>query len=69
MKAKYCFPETLCHVIISVSSKNYEKKATMHYELVYSTDFTQTPLYKAIVTFVGECAGVISTGLQVRCVK
>ncbi|MDR3134193.1 MAG: hypothetical protein LBU42_09300 [Prevotellaceae bacterium] len=31
----------------------------MKYELVYSTDFTQTPLYKTLVTFVGNCNGVI----------
>lgn len=31
----------------------------MQYELVYSTDFTQTPLYKTVVAFVGECNGLI----------
>ena len=31
----------------------------MSYELVYSTDFTQTPLYKTAVAFVGECNGLI----------
>jgi hypothetical protein len=31
----------------------------MKYELIYTTDFTQTPLYKKLVTFVGECNGFI----------
>ncbi|MDR3133296.1 MAG: hypothetical protein LBU42_04650 [Prevotellaceae bacterium] len=31
----------------------------MKYELVYSTDFTQTPLYRTVVMFVGNCNGVI----------
>jgi hypothetical protein len=31
----------------------------MNYELVYSTDFTQTPLYKTLITFVGDCNRLI----------
>jgi hypothetical protein len=31
----------------------------MQYELVYSTDFTRTPLYEALVTFVGDCNKLI----------
>lgn len=31
----------------------------MQYELVYSTDFTQTPFYTKVVTFVGERNGLI----------
>lgn len=31
----------------------------MNYELVYSTDFTQTPLYKTLVAFVGDCNKLI----------
>jgi hypothetical protein len=31
----------------------------MNYELVYTTDFTQTPLYTKLVAFVGECNGLI----------
>ncbi|MDR3133879.1 MAG: hypothetical protein LBU42_07645 [Prevotellaceae bacterium] len=31
----------------------------MKYELVYSTDFTQTPLYKTLVAFVGNCNEII----------
>ncbi|MDR0695026.1 MAG: hypothetical protein LBF81_06990 [Prevotellaceae bacterium] len=31
----------------------------MKYELIYSTDFTQTPLYTMVVTFVGDCNKLI----------
>jgi hypothetical protein len=31
----------------------------MKYELVYTSDFTQTPLYKTLVTFVGDCNKLI----------
>jgi hypothetical protein len=31
----------------------------MKYELVYTTDFTHTPLYTKLVTIVGECNAVI----------
>ncbi|MDR2358590.1 MAG: hypothetical protein LBD87_02150 [Prevotellaceae bacterium] len=31
----------------------------MKYELVYTTDFTQIPLYTTLVTFVGECNALI----------
>ncbi|MDR0695098.1 MAG: hypothetical protein LBF81_07355 [Prevotellaceae bacterium] len=31
----------------------------MKYKLVYTTDFTRTPLYTKLVTFVGECNALI----------
>ncbi|MDR2824579.1 MAG: hypothetical protein LBB41_05210 [Prevotellaceae bacterium] len=31
----------------------------MKYELVFSTDFTQTPLYEKLVAFIGDCNALI----------
>jgi hypothetical protein len=31
----------------------------MKYELVYTTDFTRTPLYKTLIVFVGDCNKLI----------
>ncbi|MDR2801812.1 MAG: hypothetical protein LBB31_01165 [Prevotellaceae bacterium] len=31
----------------------------MKYELVYTTDFTQTPLYEKLITFVSDCNALI----------
>jgi hypothetical protein len=45
--------------IIETSPYHLLKPIPMKYELVYSTDFTQAPLYKTLVTFVGSCNEVI----------